>query len=198
MFWIEKTMNDDPKICGWSETTCAYAVHALSGDEVMAAVTHIVSCRSCQRELETLRPVIDSFVSWPADIVRPKASLQVRVARRIAGDPGKLPPLLFTERWPGPGWEQAAPGIECKLLAADAERRRVSMLVRFAPDTSYAAHTHAWTEEVYLLEGDMRVDELKLLPGDYKCSDPGSRDALIHSTTGCTCLVVTSSEDTFG
>jgi hypothetical protein len=71
-------------------------------------------------------------------------------------------------------------------------------LVRFAPDASYMAHTHAWTEECHILDGDLRIDERKMLPGDYKCSQPDSRDALIHSETGCTCLVVTSTEDRFG
>jgi hypothetical protein len=40
------------------------------------------------------------------------------------------PPAL---QWSEPEWEQVAPGIECKLLATDAERDRVSMLVRLAP-----------------------------------------------------------------
>jgi quercetin dioxygenase-like cupin family protein len=184
--------------CEHSETTCAYALHALTEDEVAGAVAHNLSCLVCRRELETLRPVIDSFVSWPADILRPRASLQARLARRITDKAGNVLQLPSPRRWCEPGWERAAPGIDCKLLATDAERQRVSMLVRFAPDTSYTAHTHAWTEEVYLLEGDMRVDERKLLPGDYKCSQPGSRDALIHSETGCTCLVITSTEDRFG
>jgi anti-sigma factor ChrR (cupin superfamily) len=191
-------MSGDPKICDWSETTCAFVLHALTGDEVAAAFAHLLSCPVCRRELENLRPVIDSFVSWPADILRPRATLQARLARRIADEPGKLPQLPTPLRWSEPDWERAAPGIEYKLLATDAERQRVSILVRFAPDTSYAAHTHAWTEECHLLDGDLRIDERKLLPGDYKCSQPDSRDAFIHSETGCTCLVVTSAEDRFG
>ena len=41
------------------------------------------------------------------------------------------------QRWSEQEWEQVAPGIECKLLATDAERHRVSMLVRLAPGASY-------------------------------------------------------------
>jgi quercetin dioxygenase-like cupin family protein len=72
------------------------------------------------------------------------------------------------------------------------------MLVRFASDTSYTAHTHAWTEECHLLDGDLRIDEHKLRPGDFLCAQPGSRHLLIYSETGCTCLVVTSTEDKLG
>jgi hypothetical protein len=45
------------------------------------------------------------------------------------------------QRWSEPEWEQVAPGIECKLLATDTERHRVSMLVRLAPGARYPAHT---------------------------------------------------------
>jgi hypothetical protein len=58
-----------------------------------------------------------------------------------------------------------APGIECKLLATDAERHRVSMLVRLAPGARYPAHTHAGVEELHLLDGQLWIDERKLFPG---------------------------------
>jgi anti-sigma factor ChrR (cupin superfamily) len=56
-------------------------------------------------------------------------------------------------QWVEPEWEQVAPGIECKLLATDTERHRVSMLVRLAPGARYPAHTHAGVEELHLLDG---------------------------------------------
>jgi len=39
-----------------------------------------------------------------------------------------------------PEWEQVAPGIECKLLATDTQRHRVSMLVRLAPARATRAY----------------------------------------------------------
>ena len=49
--------------CEQSEVTCAYAAQALPASEVAAAEAHIAGCPDCQRELDSLRPVIDSFVS---------------------------------------------------------------------------------------------------------------------------------------
>jgi hypothetical protein len=49
---------------------------------------------------------------------------------------------------------EVAPGIFCKILAADAERDRVTMLVRLLPGVSYPPHTHAGIEELHLLDGD--------------------------------------------
>ena len=181
--------------CAWSKVTCAYAAQALAASEVAAAEAHIAACLDCRRELEGLRPVVDSFVSWPTDMLRPTRSLQARLAFRIAEETGKAPVLPAAQRWSEPAWQQVAPGIECKLLAADTERHRISMLVRLAPDASYPAHTHAGVEELHLLDGELWIDERKLFPGDYNYGAPGAGDERIWSETGCTCLLVTSTKD---
>jgi anti-sigma factor ChrR (cupin superfamily) len=185
----------DMNRCEQSEVTCAYAAGALPASEVAAAETHIASCPHCQRELESLRPVINRFVSWPTDVLRPTTTLHERLARRIAEGTGKPPLPPPARRWSEPQWEQVAPGIECKLLATDNERHRVSMLVRLAPGASYPAHTHAGVEELHLLDGELWIDERKLVPGDYNYAPPGSGDQRVWSETGCTCVLVTSTMD---
>jgi len=183
----------DRNRCDHSEATCAYAVQALAASEVAAAEAHIAACPDCRRELESLRPVLDGFVAWPADILRPAASLQARLALRIAEDAGTEP--VPPPQWAEPGWEEIAPGIECKLLASDAETGRVSMLVRLASGASYPAHTHAQTEELHLLDGELWIDGRKLFPGDYHYAAPGERDDSVWSETGCTCVLITSTKD---
>jgi anti-sigma factor ChrR (cupin superfamily) len=182
--------------CEQSELTCAYAARALAASEVAAAEAHIAACPDCQRELESLRPVVDSFVSWPTDVLRPTTSLQARLALRIAEETGRQPVLPPARQWSEPEWEPVAPGIECKLLATDTERHRVSMLVRLAPGASYPAHTHADTEELHLLDGELWIDARKLFPGDYNYGAPGASDERIWSETGCICLLITSTRDT--
>jgi anti-sigma factor ChrR (cupin superfamily) len=185
----------DKDRCGRSEATCAYALQALPASEVAATEAHIASCPECRRELEGLRAVVDRFVAWPADVLRPTTSLRARLALRIAGETGKEPVLPPAQRWAEPEWEQVAPGIECKLLATDTERHRVSMLVRLAPGASYPAHTHAGVEELHLLDGELWIDARKLVPGDYNYGAPGAGDERVWSETGCTCLLVTSTRD---
>jgi len=181
--------------CEQSDVTCAYAAQALASSEVAEAEAHIVSCPDCQRELESLRPVVHQFVSWPSDVLRPTTSLQGRLALRIAEETGRQPVLPPARQWSEPEWEQVAPGIECKLLATDTERHRVSMLVRLAPGASYPGHTHAGVEELHLLDGELWIDERKLFPGDYNYGAPGTGDQRVWSETGCTCLLVTSTKD---
>jgi hypothetical protein len=184
----------NPSRCHSAELPFANVLQALPAGEVAAAEAHIASCPDCQRELESLRPVVDRFVSWPTDILRPPTSLRARLARRIVGGAGHLP-MPPPSQWSEPDWEPVAPGIDCKLLATDAERHRVSMLVRLAPDASYPAHTHAGVEELHLLAGELWIDARKLLPGDYNYGAPGAGDDRVWSETGCTCLLVTSTDD---
>ena len=181
--------------CNHREITCAYAAQALASNEVAVAEAHIASCSDCQREVQSLRPVLNQFVSWPTDVLRPTTSLQARLALRIAEETGQPPVLPLARQWSEPEWEQVAPGIECKLLATDSERQRVSMLVRLAPGASYPPHTHAGVEELHLLDGELWIDERKLFPGDYNYGAPGTGDERVWSETGCTCVLVTSTKD---
>jgi anti-sigma factor ChrR (cupin superfamily) len=178
--------------CPQSEATCAYALQALSRAEAATAEAHIAVCVPCHRELESMRPVIERLVSWPADVLRPPRALAARLSERIAGEPGLS---ASTTDWSEPDWEAVAPGIECKLLATDEDRQRVSMLVRLAPGASYPPHTHSGVEELFLLDGELWIDERKLYPGDYNYGPPGAGDDLVWSETGCTCVLVTSTKD---
>ncbi|MBS0527694.1 MAG: cupin domain-containing protein [Proteobacteria bacterium] len=174
----------------------ADVLHVLDGDERQAFDSHIARCADCRRELETLRPVVDRFVGWPTDVLRPTTFLGDRLARRIAGETGRPAATPHrASRWREPDWQDVAPGIACKLLATDSERRRVSMLVRLVPNASYPAHTHAGTEELHLLDGELWIDGRKLVPGDYNRGMRGEGDHVVRSDTGCTCLLVTSTDD---
>lgn len=192
-----KSMNphSNLNLCEKAELTCAYALNVLPAGEVAPAEAHIASCPDCRRELESLCPVVDRFVYWPTDVLRPTTSLQERLALRIAEETGKPPVPVPPRQWSEPKWEPVAPGIECKLLATDKQRHRVSMLVRLAPGASYPAHTHAGVEELHLLDGELWIDRRKLCPGDYNYGVPGAGDDRVWSETGCTCVLITSTED---
>jgi anti-sigma factor ChrR (cupin superfamily) len=181
--------------CPQSEVTCAYALQAVPDSEVAAIEAHIASCPDCRRELVSLRPVIKHFASWPTDVLRPPAALRARLARRIAEETGKPLVLPPGQQQSQPEWERVAPGIECKLLATDTERHRVSMLVRLAPGASYPAHIHAGIEQLHLLDGELCIDERRLVPGDCNYGAPGASDDCVWSETGCTCVLITSTQD---
>jgi anti-sigma factor ChrR (cupin superfamily) len=181
--------------CAQSEAICAHALGALPASALPAIEAHLATCPDCRRELESLRALGKRFVAWPINVLRPTSALQAQLARRLAEETGKpvVPPPL--PAWSEPDWQEVAPGIQCKLLAEDAERRRVSMLVRLAPGASYPPHTHAGIEELHLLDGELWIEERKLVPGDYNYGPLGASDQRVWSATGCTCVLVTSLDD---
>ena len=156
---------------------------------------HVSTCSDCRQELESLRPIVDSFASWPTDVLRPSTRLWGRLAQRIAAETGVPPVSSEPSGWVEPPWEEVAPGISCKLLATDEERAVVSMLVRLAPGGEYPPHAHAGLEELHLLDGELWIDDRKLHPGDYNRAEAGTSDARVWSETGCTCVLITSTRD---
>jgi hypothetical protein len=172
-----------------------FALQALPPAEIASVEAQISSCEDCQQEIETLRPIVRSFVGWSTDVLRPAESLWSRIANRIASEtstPPFVPPLEAPVK---PEWEEAAPGIRVKILASNAENESVSMLVRLDPGTDYPGHTHGGIEELHLLHGILKVDDRTLYPGDFIHSEAGSVDLRVWSETGCTCFLVTSTKD---
>jgi anti-sigma factor ChrR (cupin superfamily) len=181
--------------CNQSAQVSAYLMQALPPDEAVTFEAHIVSCPQCRQELEALQPVAGSLAFWPSEFVRPPASLQERLAHRIAAERGETPVMPPPRQWDEPAWEEVAPGIFCKLLATDTAGHRVSMLVRLSPGVQYPPHTHAGLEELFLLDGELRIDDRKLYPGDYNRAEARSSDKRVWSETGCTCVLITSTQD---
>ncbi|HEY1889465.1 MAG TPA: cupin domain-containing protein [Steroidobacteraceae bacterium] len=187
--------NTEQRRCERAELISLYVLRALPASETSLVEEHLASCPECRQHLESLYPVAGLMRSWPEDILRPPGSTWSRLQERLgeeASEDSVLPEVLA---WREPEWEDVAPGISCKLLATDTERDRVSMLVRLAPDTAYPPHRHAGVEELFLLNGELWIDDLKVYPGDYHRAEPGSDDKRVWSGTGCTCVLITSPGD---
>ena len=188
-------MSTDTDRCSQSAQAHAYALRTLAAAEAAAFEAHCASCPDCRSDVEALQPVVDSFAAWPTEVLRPSRSLQERLARRIANDTGRDPVSPPMRQWSEPEWEEAAPGIFCKLLATDTEKHRVSMLVRLLPGVAYPPHIHAETEELHLLDGELWIEDRLLRPGDYNRAEAPTGDQRVWSETGCTCVLITSTRD---
>jgi anti-sigma factor ChrR (cupin superfamily) len=184
---------EHPNHCDEAELVCAHALQALPPEHGPAIEEHVLWCTQCRREMAALRPVLDSLVAWPTDVLRPTTPLE-HVLRISAATHGRAA-LPESRPEPEPEWENVAPGIACKILANDADRHMVSMLVRLVPGGEYPPHSHAGVEELHLLDGELWIDERKLHPGDYNRAMPGTGDKRVWSETGCACVLVTSTLD---
>jgi anti-sigma factor ChrR (cupin superfamily) len=179
----------------YSDHVYAHAVHALPSEDAPGFEAHLATCERCRDELAATRRITDRFVDWPTDVLRPSTDLRQRLARRIADDTGGDVVLPQVTRWLDAPWKNVAPGIACRLLSTDKKRNLVSMLVRLDPGASYPAHVHASVEELHLLSGELWIDDRKLHPGDYNRGEPGDADHRVWSETGCTCVLITSTQD---
>ena len=180
--------------CHRTERVYPYVLRTLSEDEMAQVESHLTECEQCRYELETLQPIVASFVSWPTTPQSPPA-LWWRLARHVASNavplPGPRLPPTFTQ----PDWKEVGPGVSCRLLSTDIEYQRVSMLVKLSPGATYPSHTHAGVEELYLLDGTLMIDDRVLNPGDYNRAEAGTSDYRVWSETGCTCVLITSISD---
>lgn len=190
--------NTEQHGCERAELVPLYVLRALPSSETRLLEEHLTTCPECSRELQSLSPVVDSFAYWPADVLRPPDSMWSRLQGRIGGETGEESVLPEVLAWREPEWEDVGPGISCKLLATDTEHDRVSMLVRLAPDTAYPPHRHAGAEELFLLNGELWIENRKLHPGDYNRAEPGTADKRVWSETGCICVLITSPSDAIG
>lgn len=189
------TVASDKDRCDQVEIVSAYVLKALPLSEARAMEAHVAACAQCRQELQTLSPIIDSFAAWPIEVLRPSTSIWDRLLERIESEAPTNPQPAARRDWQEPDWEEAAPGISCKLLATNAEQDRVTMLVRLAPGVEYPPHTHAGVEELHLLHGELWIDDRKLYPGDYNRAEPATADKRVWSESGCTCLLITSPSD---
>ena len=86
-------------------------------------------------------------------------------------------------------------GISVKVLSSDldtdAKRGRRTRLLRMAPGSDTPeAHAHDYWEEIYILEGEMIVQdgtdgEKRVTAGAYAAREPGVMHGPVRSDTGC-------------
>ena len=117
--------NTEQHRCERAELVPLYVLRALPSSEIRVLEEHLMSCAECRQELGSLSPVVDSFTSWPADILRPSDSIWSRLQERIGEEASEQPVLPELPAWREPEWEDVAPGISCKLLATDTDCDRV-------------------------------------------------------------------------
>jgi len=85
--------------------------------------------------------------------------------------------------------EPGVTGVYVKVLRFDRETRRApTILLKFDAGATYPAHNHPGGEEIFVLEGDLKVGKDHLYAGDYLYTPPEGKHA-VWSETGCVVLV---------
>jgi hypothetical protein len=103
------------------------------------------------------------------------------------------PHLEFVSVDMNEGWETPPgypAGIEQKILAMDLDEGKKtgsrSRLLRFAPGVfTTQPFVHDYWEEVYVMSGDLIVDDRPCDPHTYACRPPHTPHGPFKSKTGC-------------
>jgi quercetin dioxygenase-like cupin family protein len=97
----------------------------------------------------------------------------------VRGDQTEWKPL------PEPG----VSGVFVKVLRFDKEAHRApTILLKFDARATYPAHNHPGGEEIFVIEGDIKLGKDHLYAGDYLYTPPGGKHA-VWSENGCIVLV---------
>lgn len=85
--------------------------------------------------------------------------------------------------------EEGVTGIYVKSLQFDqATQRSPTILLKFEAGATYPAHTHPGGEEVFVLEGEIKIGKDHLCAGDYLYTAPDGKHA-VRSEKGCIVLL---------
>jgi anti-sigma factor ChrR (cupin superfamily) len=86
-------------------------------------------------------------------------------------------------------WQSlSTPGVSLKALRSDRETGGSTILLKFEAGASFPAHNHPGGEEVYVIEGDIKLGKHELNAGDYLYTPPEGKHAAV-SKNGCLILV---------
>lgn len=184
------------------ETAALYAAGALPDDEQREFEAHLQSgCDQCQAEVDAFRTVGVRLAEAPS-LRRPRPELRRLVQEavdRSAGDSATTEQdgVLFVRSQLLQWTTHPKAGVQIKRLHHDPQRGYRTSLVRMQPGDKYPRHRHSDVEEVYLIEGDLRVNGVTMSPGDYCRAEPGSCHNEVVTERGCTFMVVACERDEF-
>lgn len=120
--------------------------------------------------------------------VAPPEGLLARIEARLDAR-ARFEQLAATLREPEGDWIVIGAGLRCKVVERLPEQGRQTILLEAAPGAFYPAHDHPLQEEIYMISGDLVMDDIELLAGDFHVSQVGSRHADSTTRTGCRCLI---------
>lgn len=196
-------MSADETIEEIRERAAAHALGVLSAAEARAVEARLAAGDARYlAELAAFRSVADDL-AYAAPPRSPSPAARARVLAAVAAvAAAAAPPILDRRdgvrfvRSERLGWRPGVhAGVEIKILRADRDAGRVTLLTRLAPGTVYPHHRHDDFEELFLLAGDVEVNGVPMAPGDYCSAAAGSIHDGIRTVGGCTFIVSTSARD---
>jgi quercetin dioxygenase-like cupin family protein len=176
-----------------------YALDLLDLEERLWVEAQIVDCPDLAEDLAKYMAAV-GLMPYTAPPVPMAIDLKDRLFDRLGLDPVEsaidldlaIPPQeplsaeMFALRSQELTWQaHRIAGVDVAVLYVDAVERMRTMVVKVAAGVTYPRHRHQGAEEIYMLEGELIIDERVYLAGDYIRSAPDS----IHApSTNMSCM----------
>jgi anti-sigma factor ChrR (cupin superfamily) len=176
-----------------------YVVGALDDGEREEFERHLrQGCDKCAEDVRSFSDVAnligESVSAAPPERLRKRLLAKVSESQRAPGILFRQDGLLIA-RSDELEWQALSPGILFKLLYEDPARKYNTSLVRMEPGAHYPSHHHAAVEELFMLSGDLHVENQVIRTGDYCRGDSGSIHGETFSDSGCLFLMMASQEN---
>ncbi len=197
-------MNDDHRC--FCELAPLYALDLLDFEERLWVEAQVLDCPDFAEELASYQTAV-GLIPYSAPIVPMAADLKDRLFDKLGLDLVKavpetqpeLPPDLkmVAIRSADLDWQpRRIEGVQAVVLFRDEVSRIQHLVVKAAAGVIYPLHQHAGIEEIYMLEGELIIDDEVYLAGDYIRSYPNSIHAPF-TNTGCMFLIRACIDDNY-
>jgi hypothetical protein len=197
-------INDDHRC--FAELAPLYALDLLELEERLWVEAQVLACPDLAEELTTYQTVV-GLVPYGAPIVTIAADLKDRLFDRLGLDPVEAVPnsspvltpdlKMVAIRSADLDWQpRRIEGVQAVVLFRDEVSRTQHLVVKAAAGVVYPLHQHAGIEEIYMLEGELIIDDQVYLAGDYIRSYPNSIHAPF-TNTGCMFLIRACIDDNY-
>jgi quercetin dioxygenase-like cupin family protein len=180
-----------------SELIALAAIEAIDDQAMQLADDYAATSVELEQELAEMREAVGS-IPYGNPTLPISSHLKQRLFQRIAAEEDRTAPqpastaVTVADRV----WQpHPVPGVTMSVLHLDPATRQITSLIRCEPGAYYPAHSHASTEEIFMLEGDFVCEGKTYSAGDYILSPSGSKHTPISTRDGCLFLVRASLDD---
>ena len=180
-----------------SELALLYALDTLDEAEQSWVEEQCADTAGFQAEVAELESVA-AMLAYGVELPPIAPDLKARLFQKIAAEEDRDRTEIATllEQVKTATWEpyRFAPGVQVATAQLNLETREVNCFVRSFSQVKFPQHRHAATEEILVLEGDLKIGDRVYGKGDRIQSQPGT----VHqpeTLTGCVLFLRTSIDD---
>ncbi|HYZ85646.1 MAG TPA: cupin domain-containing protein [Bryobacteraceae bacterium] len=178
-------------------TLALYAFDLLEGTEALEMRQHLDSgCSICEAELIALRETAAAIPE--ADPVSPPDSVRERLLREISKPLQEPLPGIFVVKPDRIDWRQTRfPGVSVKRLYVNEATQYMTTLLKIEPGAQYPSHIHKDVEQCLVLEGTVRIGNIRIGQGDFEYALANTTHDPITTDDGCVLLIISHQHDEY-